>query len=241
VALIVGRLITWGLPAFNSPRSTFAPPTAAALWVRDHVPTTATVFVHGSMQPWVRYLAPHHPRVVVGGTSEVLSHPRVANGWYIAAASPPAAGAILFVRPRNRTWNVVTKRGFEAFVQPTRELIDFAEGWHGLESDGTSTWRWSARRAVMRFGPSDEVRELRMEFHAPVHAHKQPVRVTFSVNGEPIDTIIAKSDNDVRYRIRGRGDRVNEIAIELSDAIVPGGGDPRELGLMLRSWTWSRT
>jgi hypothetical protein len=202
------------------------------------------LFVHGGIQPWVRYLAPHHRRIVVEDTSEVLAHPAVARGWYISGGPPPAAGAIAFVRPRNRTWNIVTKRGFEAFVQPTHEIVDFADGWHWPEDDGTSTWRWSSRRAVLRFGPSDDERELRLQFHVPVHVHKQPVRVTVSVNGQPVKTTIAQADNDISYSIRGRADRTNELVIELSDAIIPalsgGGEDHRELGLMLRSWSWRR-
>ena len=244
MAVLLGRLITWALPAFETPRTTLAPPTAAALWLRDHVPVTSTIFVDGSMQPWVNYFAPNHPRVVVRSTSETVSHPAAANGWYVALGQPPAEGARTFLRPRNRTWNIVTKRGFEAFVQPTGEVVGFGEGWYNVEDDGVTTWRWSAKRAVLRFGPTHEERELRLEFHAPVHVHRKPVRVTFTLNGELLGTIVARTDNDVRYVIRGRPDRVSTLVIELSDAFVPSlqgaSGDDRELGLMLRSWTWRR-
>jgi hypothetical protein len=196
------------------------------------------------MQPWVKYFAPSHSRVVVRSTSETVSHPAAANGWYVALGQPPSEGAIAFLRPRNRTWNIVTKRGFEAFIQPTGEVVGFGEGWYNVEDDGVSTWRWSARRAVIRFGPMHENRELRLQFHVPVHVHKRPVRVTFTLNGEPLGTIAAQADNEVRYVIRGRVDRVSELVIELSESFVPARegaiGDDRDLGLMLRSWTWRR-
>jgi hypothetical protein len=243
VAMLLGRLITWGLPAFENPRKTLAPPTAAASWLRDHVPTTATLFVDGSAQPWMTYFTPHHRRVVVRTTAEMLAHPAAVHGWYIALTPPPAEGAIVFLRPRNRTWNIVTKRGFEAFVQPTREAVGFGDGWYNLEDDGVSTWRWSARRAVIRFGPTMDDRELRLQFHVPVHVQKYPVRVTFTLDGDLLGTIVAQADNEVRYVIPGNG-KVRNLIIQLSDAFVPSqqgaSGDDRELGLMLRSWTWRR-
>lgn len=244
VAVLLGRLITWGWPAFTLPRATDAPPTAAAMWLRDRVPPSSTIFVHGSAQPWATYFLPKHPRVVVDSTTSILAHPGAANGWYIAAMPPPPEGATEFLRPRNRTWNIVTKRGFEAFVQPTREVAGFVDdGWYNLEDDGQNTWRWSKRIALMRFGPSADERELRLRFHVPVEASPHPVHVTFTFNGEPLDTIVAKPDNDVRYVVRPRADRVNELRLELSHAYVPaqhGSHDNRELGLMLRSWSWRR-
>jgi hypothetical protein len=164
------------------------------------------------------------------------------NGWYIALAPPPSEGAIGFLRPRNRTWNIVTKRAFEAFVQPTREVVGFGKGWHNLEDDGERTWRWSTGRAVMLLGPAGDTRELRLQFHVPLDLHKQPVRVTFTLNGTPLGSLIAKEDNDVRYFVRGRSKGVNTLTVELSQTIVPArvgnSHDGRELGIMLQSWSW---
>jgi hypothetical protein len=241
LAVLLGRLITWSLPAFVTPRNTVAPPTAAAMWLRDHVPATSTIFVDAGMWPWVKYLAPRHRQVVVGTTSEILAHPAAADGWYIAMAAPPTEGAIGFARPRNRTWNIVTKRAFETFVQPTREVVGFGGGWYSPESDGSTAWRWSRRRAFMKFGPTAEERELRLKFHVPLDAYAHPVRVTFTFNGQPLGTIEAKAENDVRFVVRGRADRANNLRIELSDTFVPaqfGSHDRRELGLMLQSWRW---
>jgi hypothetical protein len=241
VAVLLGRLITWGLPAFETPRNTIAPPTAAASWLNENVPTTSTLFVDGSAVPWARYLAPRHRQVIVKTSSEMLAHPAAVNGWYIAQAPPPPDGAMTFVRPRNRTWNIVTRRGFEAFVQPAREVIGFGEGWYALEDDGVQKWRWSAQRAALRFGPAWEDRELHLRFHVPVHMHPKPVRVTFSLDGAYLGSIVAKEDNEVRYVIHGNG-KASDLVIQVSDAFVPAqsgeSGDQRRLGLMLRSWTW---
>ncbi|HYC61498.1 MAG TPA: hypothetical protein VEK79_18230 [Thermoanaerobaculia bacterium] len=244
VALLLGRLITWGWPAFQSPRTTEAPPTAAAKWLRDHVPPTSTIFVHGSANPWTTYFLPKHERLTVTSTAQILAHRGASNGWYIAL-SPPPDGAIGFLRPRNRTWNIVTKRAFEAFVQPTREVVGFVDGgWYNIEDDGQNTWRWSKKTSVMLFGASAEERELRLQFHVPVDVFRHPVHVAFAFNGQQLGTIVAKSENEVRYVVRPRADRVNQLRIELSHAFIPaqhGSHDNRELGLMLQGWSWRRT
>lgn len=241
-AVLLGRLITWGLPAFETPRTTIAPPTAAALWLRQNVPVTSTIFVHGTMPPWIKYIAPKHPRVIVSSTREVLTHPAAMNGWYVAMAPPPSEGAIAFLRPRNRTWNIVTRRGFEAFVQPTSDVAGFGEGWHNLEDDGTNTWRWSQRRAVIYLGPTTHQRELVLRFHVPVEVYDHSVQVAFRFNGAPLGSVVAKPDNEVRYLVSGRANGVNVLEIEMSDSFIParktGSHDQRELGIMLQSWSW---
>jgi hypothetical protein len=244
LAVILGRLITWALPAFEVPRKTLAPPTAAALWLRDHVPAKSTIFVDNGMQPWVKYYASNHPRVVVSTTREILEHPAAVDGWYIIMATPPSEGAVAFLRPRNRTWNLVTKRAFEAFVQPTREVVGFGEDWYDREEDIHMTWRWSKRRAVILLGPANELREVRLKFLVPVDVYTHPVRLTFTLDGRPLGTIVAQSENDVRYVVHGRSDRASQLGIEMSDSFVPalrgGSEDHRELGMMLLSCTWRR-
>jgi hypothetical protein len=239
VAILLGRLITWGWPAFATPRATHAPPTAAAMWLNEHVPPTATIFVDGSARPWVRYFAPRHPTVIVNSIAAVLAHPDAAHAWYVQIGAPPPSNAVAFVRPRNRTWNLVTKRGFEAFVQPTSELVEFGDGWHGLEGEGATLWRWSKGRAFMNLGPTDTPRELRLRFHAP-----KPVRVTVTLNEQPLGTIVAQENNDLRYVVRGHADRKNVLRIDVSETFVPArsgdSNDTRELGIMLTGWVWRR-
>lgn len=239
LTVLLARLITWTWPAFETPRTTHAPPTAAALWLNEHVPLTSTIFVDGSARPWVRYFAPRHSTVIVNSIASVLDHPAAAHAWYVQIGSPPPSNAIAFVRPRNRTWNLVTKRGFEAFVQPTSELVEFADGWHGMEGEGATLWRWSTGRAFMHFGPTDMPRELRLRFHA-----QKSARVTLTLNDQLLDTIVAQPANEVRYVVRGRADRKNVLRIDVSETVVParsgGSNDTRELGIMLTEWIWRR-
>lgn len=242
--VLLGRLITWAIPAFKNPRTTIAPPTAAAIWLGRNVPTTSTLFVDASMWPWVKYYAPKHRQIGVFNTAQVFSHPTAVNGWYAELSTPPKEGAIGFLRPRDRTWNIVTKRGFEAFVQPTSEMIGFGKGWYGLEDNGIHTWRWSQGRAIMHLGQSDAPRELRLNFHVPPRKDNTPVQVTFTFNGRVLESFTAKQENDVRYVVQGRVGATNVLVVDLSSTFVPsrdtGGHDDRELGMMLQGWSWRR-
>jgi len=241
---LMGRLIVWAIPAFAVPRTTDAPPTAAAQWLNRNVPMNRVLFVDHSMWPWMRYYAPRHQQQMVFSPEQVLTHPRAVNAWYVALAPPPDDGAIAFRRPRNRTWNIVTKRAFEAFVQPTAEVVGFAYGWFALEEDGVSSWRWSGPRAYLLLGPDDGPRELRLKFFAPAYVSGKPVRVTFTFNDQVLGTVDAKEETDVRYVVRGRSDSVNLLRVDIHDTFIPAqdgkSTDHRELGIMLRSCTWRR-
>ena len=56
VAAIVMRFIWWTVPALRDARSTPSPPIAAMQWIRDNVPRTGKLYVHGSLGPWAAYL-----------------------------------------------------------------------------------------------------------------------------------------------------------------------------------------
>lgn len=242
VLVLLGRLIPWSLPAFDTPRATVAPPTAIAQWLGAHVPRSATLFVDANMVPWVRYYARDHRQVTVSSMREVLMHRDALNGWYVTMAPPPKERSVAFVRPRNRTWNIVTQRGFEAFAQPVGELFGFDSGWYNLEDDGTHRWRWSGRQGVILLGPTTQPRELDLRFHVPVDMYDHPVRVTVRFNGATIATIDGKADNELHTVVHGRSDRVNVLTIEPSETFVPAqrgnSGDERELGIMLQEWSW---
>jgi len=243
MTLLIGRLVTWILPAFATPRATLPPPVSAALWLRAHVPETSTIFNDGSW-PWPRYYLPHHKQVVVSDIGDMLQRPDSAGGWFFGMGASTTDGAILFLRPRNRTWNVVTQRNFESFVAPAGQMVEFGNGWHGPEQNGADSWRWAGSHSWTTFGPAREPRELRLRFDVPLDAIKHPVTVRFLMNGAPLGTFVAtrQEGNEVRFVVSPRADRPNVLEIAVSDAFVParlgGSDDHRELALMLHSWTW---
>lgn len=244
LAILLGRLIPWVLPAFDSPRDTASPPVAAAMWLERHAPRDATIFVAHGIWPWARYYVHGRPLVLVENEIEIVRHPDGGKGWYIAMGVTEGNGATAFVRERDRIWNIVTKRNFEAYVRPVASIVAFGDGWYGPEWDGPQRWRWGARRTTLHLPPTTGSYELQLTFHVPVDAIGRPVDVRFTLDGASLDTIQAKAhDNVVSYRIDMHGVS-RTLVIETSDSFSPaskGGEDTRDLGIMLRGWNWRRT
>jgi hypothetical protein len=242
MAAIILRFGTWVLPAFTEPCTRQPPPTEAVLWLRDHTPPGTPVFADGGILPWTRYYLPRH-KVYYLPPDKIPRHPDAARGWFVAMGAAQSPMATEFLRPHNRTWNVVTKRGFEAFIEPASQVAAFPRGWHGIEGGDVETWRWSKRNAVMELGPCPGQCELRIRYLLPLDAIRHPVRVRFTLNGAPLGAVTAtEMENESRYVVDAEDYRANVLRVDLSDSFVParlgGSADQRELGMMLRSWEW---
>jgi hypothetical protein len=247
VAVIAGRFIIWVLPAFETPRTTDAPPVQAAKFVAEHAPKTSTVFMDESIWPWATYFIRDHERVHVFSYAEAVRHPGVSDGWFLQMNASQLTGARVFRRPRNRTWNVVTPRAFEATVMPAASLAAFDKGWHDLEGSAEDPWRWSKRVATMQFPPLRHAGncELRLKFAAPVAELKKPIGVTFLWNGQRVGTFVTdKPENTVYLHVRSRDTRPNDLVIQVSETLNPRklglSHDWRDLGIMFRNWQWRR-
>lgn len=242
MAVLVGRFATWTYPAFAVPRTTDAPPAQAALWLARHVPETSTIFVEANIWPWARYYLPRHRRVGVEQGAPIVNHPGARDGWYLCNETTNNAAAIVFRRPRNRTWNIVTQRCFESYVMPAQSVVVFARGWHMQEEDANESWRWSMGKAVMKLGPAGPGARLDLRFNVPYDAVQRPIRVTFTFNGQPLGVVTAtRNEQEVHYVVDARGDGENVLGIDVDPPFVPaqhGGHDTRELGIMLRSYVW---
>ncbi|HYI08000.1 MAG TPA: hypothetical protein VEK57_02910 [Thermoanaerobaculia bacterium] len=243
VAILAGRFATWVLPAFESPRTAAAPPTAAAQWLDRHAPRDATIFLDHNIWPWARYYVRGRKQVMVFDPKEVAPHPDARKGWYISMGTTEGEGAASFVRPRDRIWNVVVQRSFEAYVRPATSVVAFGTGWYAPEWDGVNRWRWGAGRTTVHLPPVTGRHELRLQFDVPLDAVGKPVHVRLFVDGVLREELAAKEKgNDVRLLLDCHG-RSQEVVIAASQSFVParaGGDDPRELAVMLRGWSWRR-
>lgn len=243
LVVLLGRLIPWTLPAFDEPRRSDAPPVAAAKWVETHVPRTSIVFVDESIWPWAKYYIRNHVQVRPHDVAHVVIDRRAVNGVYLSMDPAQVRGEKTFTRPRNRTWNLVVHRAFESYVIPARSVVSFDHGWYAQEGTYPDIWRWSSKRATIRFVPIAGAGELRLKFEVPIDVIRHPVRVTFTLNGNPIGTHVATTTrNEVRYVVTPRADAVNVLRIEVSDTFIPVrlhmSDDWRQLGIMLQSWEW---
>lgn len=149
-----------------------------------------------------------------------------------------------FVRPKNRTWNLVTQRAFEAHVFPMNGIAKFDNGWWSPEGQCPECYRWSSKRASIVLAPLRGPAELRLRFEVPTDAIPHPVTVRFTLNGKLLGTCVAKDGkNDVRYVVPNPNPRrPNVLRVEVSDTVIPvrigESADWRQLGLMLRAWNW---
>ncbi|HEX2835423.1 MAG TPA: hypothetical protein VHW00_20595 [Thermoanaerobaculia bacterium] len=242
--LFVARLIPWTLPAFAQPKHSDAPPVAAAKWVAKHVPPETTVFVDESIWPWAKYYIPNHRQVRPHDPSNTLSDAGAANGVYLSMNPQRVRSERTFAWKRDRTWNVVTQRSFEAYVSATREFAKFDRGWWPREGAFPNYYRWSSKRAAMHLAPMRGPTELRLKFEVPLDVIRHPVSVKFTLNGQPLPTYVATTMKNEYRVVVAHPDprRANVLRLELSDTIIPsrlgGSADWRQLGLMLESWSW---
>jgi hypothetical protein len=244
LVVFVGRLIPWTLPAFDLPRHSDAPPVAAAKWIAANVPRNSTVFVDESIWPWAKYYIPHHRRVRPHELGNVLSDEGAGNGVYVSMNRAHVRGEREFAWPRNRTWNLVTQRSFEAYVSATNEIARFDNGWWPREGAYPHFYRWSSKRAAIHLAPMQGPAELRLKFEVPLDVIRHPVTVKFTLNGKPLPPLVAtEMKNEYRLVVPNPNRRkANVLRLEVSDTIIPlrlgTSPDWRQLGLMLESWSW---
>jgi hypothetical protein len=244
-ALIVGRFIYWALPAFEQPRTTDAAPVQAAQWVAKNVPTTSTVFMDESIWPWARYYIRNHELVHVYTYPDIVRHEDARDGVYLHMNRSRIEGARQFARPRNRTWNIVVPRAFEASVIPSAYMAAFSQGWYSPEGDEHVQWRWSKKAAYLELPAIGGTGELHLVFSVPQKELKRPSRVSFFWNGKFVQTFTTPaSDNEITLRLPSREDSANVLGIYSHDAFIPKkaglGDDERTLGIQFWSWRWRR-
>lgn len=110
------------------------------------------------------------------------------------------------------------------------------DGWHALEPH---RWRWTEQR----FGVSLDLPEpresarLRFLFHIPEEMTEQRPVLTLSatVNGSPLPAAVYSTPGEHEYtgELRALGAGRLQVRFELDKPFHPGGGDQRELGVLV--------
>jgi hypothetical protein len=240
---IVGRFVTWVLPAFELPRRTNPPQVEAMLWLREHVPSRIPLVFDHSIDPWVRYYLKDRKLVADLVARRTPAGLNLGEAWFVSVGETDSWGAVAFRRPRNRTWNIVTQRGFEVFAEPLAARAQFGRGWYELERDGSMRWRWAGRRSSMVLAPMNGRCELILTFTVPREVLDRPVELRFSFNGRTVRMLeVGKPENTVRLIVDPYAQSLNVLEVESSGAFVPAqlgnSHDSRELAWMLRSWRY---
>jgi hypothetical protein len=238
-AVLAGALAWWTWPATKAIRANDAPPVAAIRWVlRNSYPGAGTIFVHNGYRPFAGYFLRGYEQRFFETTNEIPLSGYTEPGWILGAQSN-VAGAHRFERPRARLWRIVRQRYFEASVVPAWTLVHYGRGWHDAEGERTNTWRWMARSSETLLPPAGPRGTLTLALYVPVDALKTPPAIEVHFNGALVDRFIPDAANiEKSWTVPSRADAPNELRLTTSDAIVPGGGDTRELGLKLMAIRW---
>ncbi|HEY3055677.1 MAG TPA: hypothetical protein VGK31_07070 [Thermoanaerobaculia bacterium] len=241
IAAIVARLMWWALPALRDVRSTSSPPVAAMKWIRDSVPRSGKLYVHGSMGPWSTYLLGGYETTFIEDPAELPLQP--VNGWFVTEGSTAVAGAHNFVRDRGRLFDIARRRYFEVSVSPASGLLRFGSGWYGEESVGTSAWRWMSGRSETLLPPIDGPARLSIGFDLPTELVPRHPTITVQLNGQMIDRFVCTTPSVRKsWIVPARGEAWNRLIITLDKVINPEkeglAPDARDLGLNLTSYSW---
>jgi hypothetical protein len=237
VTAIIFIVFSW--PALRSQRTTDAPPVAALLWVRENLPPTAPVYVHGTLGPLADY-------ILAGRRPNFFEEPEdipasMGEAWVVDWRVPD--GSQSFVRPHTNLWKVIRRRNFEASVSRASGLIRFGDGWYHQEGTGAHSWRWMKKEGAVMLPPMVGQGVLSLELAKPDELRATPSTVEILWNGKPLDRFVAGGAEVQRsWMLASRDDGANELRIVTSATVVPASRgnsiDTRELGLKLDRLSW---
>jgi hypothetical protein len=237
---IVTVVAVWTWPGLTLQRTTAAPSAASLLWVRDHLPKDAAVYVQGAYGPHARYLLPEHNRVMyeeLGSLGQVT-----AEAWAVEPQIVEGAPQ-MFVWPHtNPLWKIIRRRNFETSVVRIASVVRFGEGWYSVEGTGTEIFRWMGRKSSAVLPAIPQGGRLSMKMYVPIDAIAPPT-IEVWVNETLVERFVgSQATVEKSWLIASRKDGPNELRIITSDVAVPakvsGSGDTRELGLRMDGLSW---
>ena len=242
-AAMTSQLIKWTLPALRFARTEPSPAVAAFQWIRQHVPREGPrVYVHLPLVYHAQYFIPDYPFTLVGDERGLPHDDFLAGNVYIFERDKSEHQDVRwFRRKRLQLWEITRPRFFEIGLVPMHKIIRWGRGWHLLEGDQNHNWRWMARESVTTLSPAVYgAGELRLSLHAPVDVTPKLPVVTIIWNDRVVDRIRTppSGDLDLKYILMSRHEWPNELRIVTDQWIVPK-DDQRELGLSLKSMTWT--
>jgi hypothetical protein len=238
---LAAAFAAWTWPAITTQRTTISPPVQAMQFIERGVPRSATLYVHGSMGPYVWYFNPPHRRVEWPETTP--SQPFGPHDMLVTEATTAAISGRNFTRARERLFSIARERYFEVSVVPASSVLSFGEGWYGEEAWGEAWWRWMGGRSVTLMPPIAGTARLTLAGEIPTELVPRRPVLEVRVNGQVVDRIVC-TDRFFKksWDVPALSDRPNELVLAIDKVINPAkegiNPDQRDLGLMLSRYGW---
>ena len=231
VPAVVILMIAWTLPAVIQMRRSISPPVSAVTWIRDHVDKrAATIYVDAGMVPFAEWYLRDYRLEPIGYATPPATFGAGPTYWLRENSTPV---------PRQRLWEIMRDRYYDATASVVDVPIAFGSGWYPEEGRGGEQWRWMGAHSVTTLPPIPGRSRLVLRFYAPLDVLKTPPMVVVRVNGAIVDQFRATSrDIEREIFIPTHGDRPNELTID-TDRVVKPASDPRTLGLRLNALVWT--
>ena len=207
----------------------FLDPDGALLWADDHeLPQPLAEWQPGERVEYARRtVVPMYP---------YIGEATVALGLYSAGSGErlPLAG----IEVGDRTYRVAS---LTLEPQPETAFLAYRDGWYRSEVDGNTSWRWTARRAVVSFRNPRSDAALAMELDGRAGAGGEQQRVSLVIDDRAVHEFELEAGRRtvLQHRLRADelgADAVVELTLHVDPTFVPaergtGSTDTRELGV----------
>lgn len=233
--------LAWTWPALQAQRTIDAPPFAALLWARDHVPPSEPLWVWAGLGPHSDYVLGKRARQFFEEPEDI---PPGSKGWVVDWRLHDGGQA--FARTEPNLQKVLRRRNFEASVTPADQLVRYGDGWYPSESMGAGTYRWMRKEGVVLLPPVRGNGTLVVRGRVHKHMPERPL-LEVRWNGAVVERFVVPSEFLERtWTLPSRTDGgLNELRISTSVTVVPAkigsSIDTRELGFRLDHLSWTAT
>ena len=237
-AVVAAVFAVWTWPALRLQRASDSPPVAAVDWIRQNVPTSEKVYVHGGIGPVAQALLGERPNTIYYDEPSQVSL-MAGEAWVLDLQEMENGQSFLWPHS-NPLWKIIRRRNFEASVGHVASQVQFREGWHGDEG----SFRWMSGDSTLLLSVLRGSGKLRLRLYVPLNALPAPPTIEVRMNGTTIDRFSGSaSDIEKSWTIPSRTDAPNELRILTSATVNPArrgqSEDTRDLGLRLDSLSWT--
>ncbi|HET7436786.1 MAG TPA: glycosyltransferase family 39 protein [Thermoanaerobaculia bacterium] len=240
-AALILAFIAYTAPVLGPVRRDVSPPVQAVNDMMQKLkPRRETLYVGYPMVPFMEYLAPQYPFIrVIDDRALALTQPQ--NAWLLTELDGTSPQGFYFARDRNALWNIARRHFFEIDLRSFDRVPRFLDGWYEGERVEGDEWRWMSAESLLLLPPQNGKAKLRLILRVPSELTPRAPRITIRLNGKLVDRFRAHEDlltkdyDDLETAPTGLP---NTLQLTIDRTMKPGGNDPRELGLQLRSLSW---